>query len=86
MTYRVEVSRGAHKALLSLPLADQRRIERAIDGLAHNPRPRGAKKLEGGFGELRIRVGVYRIIYDVSDKELRILVLVIGPRKDVYRL
>lgn len=85
MTHRIEFTRGASKALLALPATDQRRLERAIEGLSQNPRPRGAKKLEGGAGELRIRVGVYRILYEVADDVLCVLVLAIGARKDVYR-
>lgn len=85
MIYRVELSRNARKALVALPVADQRRVERAIDGLARNPRPHGAKKLEGGAGEFRVRVGAYRILYDINDGVLCVLVLAVGPRKDVYR-
>lgn len=85
MTYQIELSRSARKALVALPATDQRRVERAIDALAYTPRPRGAKKLEGGAGELRVRVGAYRILYEVDDNVLRVLVLAVGPRKDVYR-
>ena len=85
MIYRIELTRGAAKALLALPAAARRRLERAIDALALDPRPRGAKKMEGGAGELRIRVGAYRVIYEVADDVLLLLVLAVGPRKDVYR-
>jgi len=85
LTYRIELSRSARKSLLALPAVDQRRLERAIDALGKNPRPRGAKKLEGGAGELRVRVGVYRILYEVVDDVLCVLVLAIGARNDVYR-
>jgi mRNA interferase RelE/StbE len=85
LIYRVEVSRSALKALLAFPVSDRRRLERAIDGLARDPRPRGARQLEGGAGELRVRVGVYRILYEIDDDVLRVLVLAVGPRKDVYR-
>jgi mRNA interferase RelE/StbE len=50
-----------------------------------NPRPRGAKPLVGGAGELRVRVGDYRVIYDVDDAALRVLILTIGSRQSVYR-
>ena len=49
------------------------------------PRPPGAIQLTGGDGELRIRVGDYRIIYDVEDDALVVLVLRIGHRGDVYK-
>ena len=80
MTYRVELSRSARKAILAMPVPDLRRVERAIDALARNPRPRGAKKLEGGAGELRVRVGAYRILYEVDDEVLRVLALIFAPQ------
>ncbi|HVS46091.1 MAG TPA: type II toxin-antitoxin system RelE/ParE family toxin [Verrucomicrobiae bacterium] len=83
--YRIELTHVARKALLSIPAPDQQRVARAIDGLAQNPRPPGVKKLSGGAGEFRLRVGAHRVIYEVFDDVLRVLVLAIGPRKDVYR-
>jgi mRNA interferase RelE/StbE len=83
--YRIDVTRKAQKSLRAIEPMDQRKIARAIDGLASEPRPRGAKKLEGGAGEWRVRIGNYRIIYEINDDILRVLVLVIGKRKDVYR-
>jgi len=58
-------------------------IKEAIKKLTENPRPRGCKKLKGRSG-YRIRVGVYRIIYEVFDNELIVDVITIGYRKDVY--
>ena len=63
----------------------QRRLVAAIENLAENPYPSGAKKLEGGDGEMRIRVGDYRTIYEVDGDVLLLLVLKIGDRKEVYR-
>ncbi|MGP6174284.1 type II toxin-antitoxin system RelE family toxin [Corynebacterium sp. A21] len=56
-----------------------------MDDLAHQLRPDGVKKLQGGEGEYRLRVGSYRVIYDINDGELIILVLHLGHRKDIYR-
>ena len=69
------------------PLAAQRRIARAIDALALDPRPRAARLLAGRPGERvwRLRVGEYRILYEVRDTELVVLVIRIGHRRDVYR-
>jgi mRNA interferase RelE/StbE len=53
--------------------------------LGGDPRPRGARKLEGGAGELRVRVGDYRIVYEVDDEALRVLVLRVAHRREVYR-
>ena len=85
MTYRIEIGRNARKELLSLPASGQRRVERAIDALARNPRPRGVKQLVASGGALRLRVGDYRVIYEVRDDVLLVLVLKVAPRKDAYR-
>lgn len=61
------------------------RIVNAIGELANNPRPHGCIQLRGGSGEYRIRVGNYRIIYDIQDQELIILVLRVGHRREIYR-
>ncbi len=58
-------------------------IKEAIKKLTENPRPRGCKKLKGR-PSYRIRVGAYRIIYEVFDNELTVDVITIGYRKDVY--
>jgi mRNA interferase RelE/StbE len=58
---------------------------RAIDALRLEPRPHGSKKLVGEDNLYRIRTGDYRIIYQVRDKQLIILVIAIGNRRDIYR-
>jgi mRNA interferase RelE/StbE len=83
--YRVEFERQAAKALAELPLDTQRRLARAIDSLARDPRPTGCKKLEGGDDLFRIRVGDYRVIYQVIGRQLLVLVLKVGHRRDAYR-
>jgi mRNA interferase RelE/StbE len=83
--YRIEVRPRAEKELAGLPRDAQRRIVRAIDALAEDPRPAGCAPLKGGEGLLRIRVGVYRVIYLVEDDRLLVLVVRIGHRREVYR-
>jgi mRNA interferase RelE/StbE len=63
----------------------QRRVAHRIETLGSAPRPTGAEVLKGGQGELRIRIGDWRIIYVVHDAELLVLVIKIGHRGDVYR-
>ena len=70
---------------MAVPTDERHRLERAVDALAHTPRPRGAKKLASAGGALRLRVGRFRIIYEIEDAVLRVLVLKVAPRKDVYR-
>ena len=83
--YHVHITVAAQKQLDSLPVRDQVRIREAIDSLANEPRPRGCKKLKGSTDTWRIRVGNYRVIYEVHDNQLLVLVVEIGHRKDVYR-
>ena len=85
MTYRIEVKPSAADALAKIPQTHRRRIARKIDQLADNPRPRGAIILEGRAALYRIRVGDYRVIYQIQDAALVVLVVRIGGRGDVYR-
>ncbi|WP_218160718.1 type II toxin-antitoxin system RelE family toxin [Arsenicibacter rosenii] len=59
------------------------RIVSRLRALADNPRPVGYKKLKGRTG-YRIRIGAYRIVYEIEDGQLIILVIDIGHRKDIY--
>lgn len=85
MRYEIRYAQSALKSLRKLDRGIARRILSAIDALALDPRPHGCKQLKGGSGEMRIRVGDYRVIYDVNDGEVVILVLAIGHRREVYR-
>ena len=85
MIYRVTISRGAARTFRGLHPHAAACLKSAIQELALDPRPPGALQLTGGQGEYRIRVGDYRIVYDIQDDELVILVLRIGHRREVYR-
>ena len=85
MIYQITFSPAAYRQLEDLPKPDQRRIRERIDRLSTNPRPAGAKAIQGGGGILRIRVGDYRVIYKVEDDLLVVLVIRIGHRREVYR-
>ena len=82
--YRVEIARRALKALAALPRREQQRVRGAIDLLADNPRPPGCTKLTGEDDVYRVRVGVYRIVYEVLDDRLLVHVVRVGHRRDVY--
>ncbi|NTW54303.1 MAG: type II toxin-antitoxin system RelE/ParE family toxin [Chlorobaculum sp.] len=84
MSYRIEILRSARKQLEKIEERDRHRIIDAIRLLAENPRPSGSKKLSGRQA-WRIRIGTYRVIYEVQDKELVILVVTVGHRREVYR-
>ncbi len=86
MTKRdIEITRTAEKQLRRLPPDDQQRILRVILPLSDDPFPRGSRKLSGYDDVFRIRVGTYRILYSLSEKNLIIIILKIGHRKNVYR-
>lgn len=84
-SYAVEFLPSAEKALKRLPIVAQRRIVLAVAELADNPRPVGSVKLAGDENAWRIRVGDYRVLYDIRDRQLVVLVVRLGHRKDVYR-
>jgi mRNA interferase RelE/StbE len=81
--YRVEILRRAAKALSKLPSPEYERVRDAITSLSPDPRPAGCKKLVGRGG-WRVRVGRYRVIYEVSDVVRVVTVLDVGHRKDIY--
>ena len=83
--YRIEFAPSARRAFLSLDKAAQKRLRPHIESLAGDPRPAGAKALTGRRGQLRLRVGDYRIVYVIEDDVLLVLVVRVGHRKDVYR-
>jgi len=83
--YKVFFKSWADRQLRKLPDALQRRIVGELETLAHNPRPRGVVKLAGHENLWRIRVGDYRVLYEIYDDRLVILVLRLARRKDVYR-
>ena len=85
MPYSISYKPSAATAPRKLHPTEQKRIVRAIEALAGTPRPPGAIQLAVGDGELRIRVGGHRVIYDIEDEALVVLVLRIGHRGDVYK-
>ena len=84
MSYSIEILRVAQKQLAKIDRANQQRIIEGIRSLTENPRPSGCKKLSGRPA-WRIRIGPYRVIYEIHDDRLLVLVVPIGDRKDVYR-
>lgn len=85
MKYEVVLTPAAFRSLEKVSGRDRVRISRRIDALAENPRPSGAKRLQDGGGEHRVRVGSYRIIYLIDDGKLIVTVIRLGDRKDIYR-
>jgi mRNA interferase RelE/StbE len=83
-SYSLEIKRSAAKELAQLPPKDRGRVIGRIQALAEDPRPVGAEKLSGQE-RYRVRQGDYRSLYEIDDQVLRIIVVRIGHRRDVYR-
>jgi mRNA interferase RelE/StbE len=84
-SYEVQLSRRAVKSLATLPRKEQLRIRAAIDLLSETPRPPNCVAMAGEKSTYRVRVGNYRIVYEIKDSILKVLVVRIGRRRDVYR-
>lgn len=85
MTYRVTLSPAAARELRKLDPQVRRRIQGALELLSVDHRPPAATRLVGGAGEWRVRTGDYRIVYEVVDDRLLVLVLRVGHRREAYR-
>ncbi|MBN1770786.1 MAG: type II toxin-antitoxin system RelE/ParE family toxin [Deltaproteobacteria bacterium] len=86
MPYRVEWSPQAWREFQVLDGVIQRRLAAAVDGLAQNPRPPGAKRMHGRASDVwRIRVGDYRLLYQIRGDVLVVFVVKVGHRREVYR-
>ncbi len=81
--YQVVVERQAIKQLAQISQPHYAKLTEAIRHLAEEPRPHGYRKLKGRSG-YRVRVGDYRIIYNIHDNVLTVFVVLIGHRRDVY--
>jgi mRNA interferase RelE/StbE len=84
VTYTIEILRPAQKQLAKIQHREQRRIIENIRKLAQDPRPPGCKKLSGRPA-WRIRIGAYRVIYEIFDEHLLVSVVTIGHRREAYR-
>tara|TARA_R110000868_G_scaffold32343_3_gene117640 strand:- start:40 stop:303 length:264 start_codon:yes stop_codon:yes gene_type:complete len=83
--YKIEITSSAEKSLKRIPKKDIIKVIEAIQILAISPFPEGCRKLKGEEDVYRVRQGNYRIIYEVVEKKLIVLVLKIGHRKDIYK-
>lgn len=83
--YRIHIAGRAQRAFCNLSPEIQRRLDPAILALADNPRPPGCLKLSGPDSLWRIRVGDYRIVYQIQDEVLLVLVVNVGHRREIYR-
>ena len=85
--YSLRIKPSAAKEIEAIePKAVRRKIVERIQALADNPRPPGCEKLSGYFDRYRVRQGVWRIVYAITDEELLVFVVKVGHRGEVYRL
>ena len=85
MRFEVIIDTKAAREISALPREVQQRIIARIESLADNPRPPGCIKLSGASSLWRIRCGVYRVVYQISDDRLEVTVVTARHRKDAYR-
>ena len=83
--YEIEIAPAAERALKKLSTNIRNRIFKAMLALKEEPRPHGVRKLSGEDDIYRIRVGDYRIVYQIQDDVLVIVVVKVGHRREAYR-
>jgi len=84
-SYRLLIKPSAAKEIESTPKKDRLRLVKRIQDLSSDPRPPGCEKLSGHEEKYRVRQGMYRIVYTISDVGLEICIIKVGHRKEVYR-
>jgi mRNA interferase RelE/StbE len=85
MTYEIIITKSIQKQLDNLPNNIQERVYEKIAQLAEEPRPDGVFKLKGYDNEYRIRIGDYRLVYEIRDEQLIVLLVQCKHRRDVYK-
>ena len=85
MIYEIQFTKGARKLFKKLPQELQARIQSKIDDLSIEPRPDGVKKLQGEENSYRIRVGEYRVVYEIYDDILLVSIVRVGHRNKIYK-
>ena len=83
-SYELVIKRSVAKDLRAIPNSDVAKLLPRIRALADEPRPQGCEKLSG-LERYRIRQGDYRIIYEIQQQRLLVLIVKVGHRKDVYK-
>jgi len=84
-SYRLVLHKAAIGEIKALPEKTRARVKRIIEALAEHPTPQAARRLRGRKNAFRIRVGDYRVLYEVHASEIVVYVVGVGHRRDVYR-
>ena len=85
MSYQILYKKSASKELLQLPFNKAILVKKAINQLSEVSRPKGCKKLKGTTNAYRIRIGDYRVVYEIYDNVLTVMIIKIAHRQSVYR-
>jgi mRNA interferase RelE/StbE len=85
VSYRIDLARRAAKALDAIDKPQRRRVMAVIDGLTDDPRPPRCTKLSGRDNQWRVRAGDYRVVYEIHDERLLVLVIDVGHRSSIYK-
>jgi mRNA interferase RelE/StbE len=85
MTYEIIITKSIQKQLDNLPSNIQERVYDKISQLAEEPRPDGVVKLKGYDNEYRVRIGDYRLVYEIQDEKLIVLIIQCKHHRDVYK-
>ena len=85
MAYEVWLSSSAERDLKRLEAEDFNRVILPIKSLAENPKPSGCRKITGSKSDYRLRVGEYRIIYEIDSKAKAVRVMRVRHRREAYR-
>lgn len=85
MTYRITLAPAAARQLGKLDPQARRRMQAVLELLRADPRPPAATQLVGGAGEWRVRTGDYRVVYEIEDEQVLVLVLRMGHRREIYK-
>jgi mRNA interferase RelE/StbE len=85
MQYEILINQGAKRQLKKLSAQVLEQLGSAIDKLGQDPRPSGVKKLKGASNFYRVRSGDYRIIYQIQDQQLIVLIVSVGHRQEIYK-
>ncbi len=84
MSYRVLIPKSVHKQINKLPSSVSESVISKLEALQENPRPAGSLKMRGSEG-WRIRLGDYRLIFDIDDRQKLVVVRRVGHRREIYR-
>jgi mRNA interferase RelE/StbE len=85
MTYEVQVARSAVRQLRTLDMPARRRVQAVVELLREEPRPPNARTLVGSSQTWRVRTGDLRVLYEIHDRRLVVLVVAVGHRREVYQ-